>query len=333
MTVGHWSGGGIMDEVDVFRDKQQVMRRRDFLRSLVVGAASAFGMGATRSDPTESQGEEGTMIEAGGRTASSRAGGRMPVVFVGHGTPMNAIEDNRWSRSFADLGRMVPRPTAILSVSAHWFVDGTYLTGNARPETIHDFSGFPRELYEVDYPAPGNADLAQRVRALLGEDGTALSTQWGLDHGTWSVLRWMFPQADVPVVQLSIDQRLEAREHYALARSLSDLRHEGVLVLGSGNIVHNLRDAFQRMRRGSVETPDWALRFDGTVMEASVQHDTKTLLELWSRDGDGRLAHPTPDHWLPLIYTLALTDERDQVRFPVEGFDLGSLSMRSILWG
>lgn len=273
------------------------------------------------------------MINAEKPTESTRAAGRLPVVFVGHGSPMNAIEDNRWSRGFAALGQLVPRPTAILSVSAHWFVDGTYLTANAEPETIHDFSGFPRALYDVEYPAPGSVDLAQRVCALLGDEGVALSTEWGVDHGTWSVLKWMFPEADVPVVQLSIDRRLDVRHHYELARSLSDLRDQGVLVFGSGNIVHNLRDAFRRMRTGSSETPAWALRFDETVERAVLQHDARTLIELWTRDEDGRLAHPTPDHWLPLIYTLALTDERDRVRFPAEGFDLGSLSMRSILWG
>jgi len=264
---------------------------------------------------------------------SETAEGRMPVVFAGHGSPMNAIEDNLWSRGFTALGQLVPRPSAVLSVSAHWFVDGTYLTADARPETIHDFAGFPRALYEIEYPAPGEIDLAQRVRALLREQGATLSSRWGLDHGTWSVLKWMLPRADIPVVQLSIDRRLELRQHYELARSLSELRDRGVLVLGSGNIVHNLGDALQRMQTGSTETPDWALRFDRAVKQATLQHDTKRLIELWSSDDDRRLAHPSPDHWLPFIYALGLTNEGDQVRFPIEGFDLGSLSMRSILWG
>ncbi len=265
-------------------------------------------------------------------TVENAAGGRMPVVFVGHGSPMNVIEDNRWSQGFAALRDQVSRPSAILAISAHWFVEGTYLTGDLRPRTIHDFSGFPRALYEIEYPAPGKRDLAERVRDLLGSERAELSSEWGFDHGTWSVLRWMFPEADIPVVQLSIDRRLDARRHLELARSLAELRHEGVLILGSGNVVHNLRDAFMRMQTRSNETPDWARRFDDTVKQAVTQHDTSTVLDLWP-GSDGRLAHPSPDHWLPLIYALGATDDRDHVRFPTEGFDWGSISMRNIVWG
>jgi 4,5-DOPA dioxygenase extradiol len=259
--------------------------------------------------------------------------GRMPVIFAGHGSPMNAVEDNRWSRGFASLRDQVPQPSAILAVSAHWFVNGTLLTANADPRTIHDFSGFPKPLYEIEYPAPGMVDLARHVRKLLGEERATLSSDWGLDHGTWSVLRWMFPEADVPVIQLSIDQNLGVREHFDLARSLSDLRDEGVLILGSGNAVHNLRDAFGRMRARSTETPDWAQRYDETVKEILVQRDTDALLSIWSDTDDGRLAHPTPDHWLPMIYAYGATDGNDQARFPGEGFDWGSISMRNAVFG
>lgn len=259
--------------------------------------------------------------------------GRMPVLFVGHGSPMNAIEDNRWSRGFAALRGEVPHPKAILAISAHWFVGGTYLTGTPDPRTIHDFSGFPRALYEVDYPAPGKVDLAQRVRGLLGEDRASLSTDWGLDHGAWSVLKMMYPAADVPVIQLSINHHLGVRAHYELGRSLAELRQDGFLILGSGNAVHNLRDAFQRLQTGSTETPNWAKRFDDKLAEVLVQRDTAALLSAWPDTEDGRLAHPTPDHWLPLIYAYAATDDGDQVRFPMEGFDLGSLSMRNIAFG
>ena len=258
--------------------------------------------------------------------------GRMPVLFVGHGSPMNVIADNAWSRGFAALGLELPRPRAILAISAHWFVDGTYLTAEPSPRTIHDFSGFPRELYEIEYRAPGQADLAKRVRSSLGDERAALSSQWGLDHGTWSVLRWMFPEADVPVVQLSINRRLDPATHHALARSLAELRDDDVLVFGSGNIVHNLRHAIGAMRTGSTETPPWASRFDDTVKAALVQHDTQRLVSLAETE-DGHLAHPTADHWLPLLYALAASDERDAVRFPIEGFDLGSVSMRSVLFG
>ncbi|MCA8971846.1 MAG: 4,5-DOPA dioxygenase extradiol [Planctomycetes bacterium] len=257
----------------------------------------------------------------------------MPVLFVGHGSPMNAIEDNRWSRGFTALGATVPRPKAILAISAHWFVRGTWLTGNPSPKTIHDFSGFPRALYEIDYPAPGNVDLAKRVRSLLGDERADLSVDWGLDHGTWSVLRLMYPKADVPVLQLSIDRGLDARAHHDLGRSLRDLRNEGVLIVGSGNVVHNLRDAIGRMQTASPTTPDWAERFDESVQSMLTERDTKSLLAAVPGTEDGRLSHPSPDHWLPLVYAYAATDEHDGVRFPIEGFDLGSLSMRSVLFG
>lgn len=259
--------------------------------------------------------------------------GRMPVLFVGHGSPMNAIEENGWSRGFSKLRDEVPRPKAIVAVSAHWFVEGTYVTGNPNPRTIHDFSGFPEALYAIDYPAPGDVRLAGRVCALLGESRASLSTEWGLDHGTWSVLKRMMPEADVPVVQLSIDRRLDVRAHFELARLLAGLRNDGVLILGSGNITHNLRDAFRQMQSGTSDTPEWAKRFDETVADALERRDTEALLSCWPDSDDGRLAHPTPDHWLPLVYAYAATDGRDEVRFPVVGFDLGSLSMRSVVFG
>ncbi|MEQ8689379.1 MAG: 4,5-DOPA dioxygenase extradiol [Pseudomonadales bacterium] len=266
-----------------------------------------------------------------GRTNSEHR--RMPIVFAGHGSPMNAIEDNPWSRGFTLLRDEVPQPKAILSISAHWFLDGTLLMANAAPETIADFSGFPRALYEIEYPAPGNVDLAKRVRDLIGNQHASLNSDWGLDHGTWSVLRWMYPEADVPVIQLSIDRRMDVREHFRLARSLADLREEGVLIFTSGNIVHNLRDAFARRKENNTKTPDWAQRFDETVKAMLTQRDTDALLSAWSDTSDGRLAHPTPEHWLPLIYAYGASDDRDQARFPNEGFDWGSISMRNVVLG
>ena len=266
-------------------------------------------------------------------TGFGNHGERMPVLFVGHGSPMNVIEDNRWSRGFSALGDRLPRPAAILAVSAHWYTEGSYLTGNTAPETIHDFGGFPQALYEIEYPAPGKVDLAERVRSILGAERASLRDDWGLDHGTWSLLRWMYPEADVPVVQLGIDRRLEPRQHYELARELGELRDSGVLILGSGNIVHNLHDAFTRKRRGDDQTPDWARRFDDDVARALEQHDSRHLLTLWPDTDDGRMSHPTPDHWLPLIYSLGASDGDEPVSFPIEGFDWGSLSMRSVLFG
>ncbi|MHC4839214.1 MAG: 4,5-DOPA-extradiol-dioxygenase [Planctomycetota bacterium] len=256
----------------------------------------------------------------------------MPVLFAAHGSPMNVIEDDQWSRGFTGLRALVPQPRAILAVSAHWFIDGTYLTGDAAPRTIHDFSNFPAPLYDIEYAAPGGPGLAGRVQRMPGEERASLDTSWGLDHGTWSVLRWMFPEAEVPVVQLSIDRRLDVAGHVELGRSLAELREDGVLILGSGNIVHNLPDAFRRTRERDAETPDWASRFDRTVQRALEERDAKTLHGLLPGTEDGRMSHPTPEHWLPLLYAYAATDEADAVSFPVEGFDWGSLSMRCVLF-
>jgi 4,5-DOPA dioxygenase extradiol len=259
-------------------------------------------------------------------------GDRMPVLFVGHGSPMNAIEDNAWSRAFRDLRKDLPRPRAILSVSAHWYVPGTFLTDNARPETIHDFGGFPDALYRVQYRAPGLPALADRVEALLGPDTASTRGDWGLDHGTWSVLVHLFPEADVPVVQLSIDHRLPPPAHLALGRKLAPLRDEGVLVMGSGNITHNLRHALSAYRRGETETPDWARRFDADIAQAAAGHDDGFLAR--ALDGEaGRMNHPTPDHYLPLLYAAGAAAGQDPVRFPIEGFDLSSLSMRAVRFG
>ena len=258
---------------------------------------------------------------------------RMPVLFVGHGSPMNVVEDNRWSRGFASLSGLVPKPKAILAISAHWFVRGTYLTGQTKPKTIHDFGGFPPQLYEIQYPARGPVELARRVRTLLGEDRASLSNEWGLDHGTWSVLRWMFPAADVPVLQLSIDSQLSAPEHYELGKALRALRSDGVLIVGSGNVVHNLSDALRRMGSKSSPTPGWAQRFDNTVAQALTERDTTKLLSLWPGTEDGQMAHPSPDHFWPLLYAYGATDDHDAVQFPTTGFDLGSISMRNVLFG
>src|SRR5699024_8365712 len=191
---------------------------------------------------------------------------------------------------------------------------------------------FPQPLYEIEYAAPGQVDLAARVRTLLGEHRAALDSDWGLDHGTWSVLRWMYPEATIPVIQLSIDRRMRMNEHYELGRSLADLRYERVLILASGNVVHNLQDAFGRMRSGETDTPDWAQQYDATVKAALEQRDTAKILSLWPESGVGRLAHPTPDHWLPLIYATAAAGDAHDIQFPTEGFDLGSMSMRNVLF-
>jgi 4,5-DOPA dioxygenase extradiol len=271
-------------------------------------------------------------------TTSSRPSGdasrrsRMPVLFVGHGNPLNAIQDNVWSRGLRDLARALPRPKAILAVSAHWYVEGTFTTGNERPETIHDFGGFPEDLYRVQYPAPGDPDLARRIVERVGERRASVSAKWGLDHGTWSVLVHLRPAADVPVVQLSIDGRLAPAEHLAIGRALAPLRDEGVLVLGSGNLVHNLRHAFGAWHRGETGTPEWAREFDLGIARALERRETDHLVGALASDA-GRRSHPTPDHYLPLLYAAGASGAGDQVTFPIEGFDLVSLSMRAVRWG
>jgi 4,5-DOPA dioxygenase extradiol len=245
---------------------------------------------------------------------------------------MNAIEDNRWSRGFRRLTPSIPRPRAVLAISAHWYVAGTFVTSNERPPTIHDFGGFPDELSRVQYPAPGSPGLARRVIGLVGEERAAPRDDWGLDHGTWSVLLHLLPGADVPVVQLSIDGRLPPAGHLAIGRALRPLRDEGVLVLASGNVVHNLGHAFAAWRRGDRGTPDWARTFDGGVAEAVGRRDEAHLLGALAGDA-GHLAHPTPEHYLPLLYAMGASDPEDAVGFPVTGFDMGSLSMRTALLG
>jgi 4,5-DOPA dioxygenase extradiol len=253
---------------------------------------------------------------------------RAPVLFVGHGSPINAIENNVFSRGHAALASLVPRPRAILAVSAHWESNGTFTTLDDPPPTIHDFGGFPAELYAIRYPAPGDAALARHAARLTG--GAAADGR-GLDHGTWSVLHRMYPAADVPVVQLSLDVRATAGGHLALGRALAPLRGEGVLILGSGNVTHDLRDAFSRARRGDSSTPDWAARFDAGVARALETRDAEWLVHALETE-DGRRAHPTAEHWLPILYAFGASDGTDGTVFPLTGFDLGSLSMRCVLF-
>jgi 4,5-DOPA dioxygenase extradiol len=252
----------------------------------------------------------------------------MPVLFLGHGSPMNAIEDNDFRRSWQALGKRLRRPTSILCVSAHWETRGVYVTGSEHPETIHDFNGFPRALFDVRYPAPGSPALARRVADLLDPVRVHIDANRGLDHGAWGVLQPMYPAADIPVVQLSLSVLQPGAWHYDLARALGPLRDEGVLVVASGNIVHNLR-LFKYKETAPL---DWALRFDEDVAEhiATGHHDG--LLGYETLGSDARLAIPSPEHYLPLLYVLALQREGE----PVEFFNdevRSAVSMRSVLIG
>jgi 4,5-DOPA dioxygenase extradiol len=256
----------------------------------------------------------------------------MPVLFVGHGSPMNAIEDNAWSRGFRALGEALPRPRAVLAVSAHWYLPGTFVTSNARPTTIHDFGGFPQALHQMIYPAPGDPALAEQVRRRLAAHAASSRSDWGLDHGSWSVLCHLWPEADVPVVQLSIDARLPPARHIEIGKALAPLRDEGVLILGSGNIVHNLRDAFANLRAGRGTTPDWASAFDAAIAAALERRDG-AYLSLALESDAGKRAHPTADHFLPLLYSFGASSPEDALGYPITGFDAGSLSMRSVRFG
>jgi 4,5-DOPA dioxygenase extradiol len=265
---------------------------------------------------------------------TAAAPGPMPALFVGHGSPMNALEDNQFTGAWRALGASVGRPRAVLCVSAHWYVRGTRVTAMAKPPTIHDFGGFPRALFELEYPAPGDPGLAAEVRDLLASPpavDVALDAAWGLDHGAWSVLVHMFPAADVPVVQLSVDGTRPASFHYELGARLAALRARGVLVVGSGNIVHNL-DAFVR-RGGGPEPYDWAVRFDAEVRRRLEARDHAPLVAYETLGPDARLAVPTPDHYLPLLYVIGQAG-REPVSYPVEGFQGGgAISMLSVRVG
>jgi 4,5-DOPA dioxygenase extradiol len=253
---------------------------------------------------------------------------RMPAVFFGHGSPMNTLERNRYTEAWRQLGELLPRPKAILAVSAHWYVRGTAVTAMPQPRTIHDFGGFPRELYEVQYPAPGDPALATRVRELLAPTAVeADASSWGLDHGTWSVLAHVYPQADVPVVQLSLDGTQPPRYHYELARRLAPLRDEGVLILGSGNVVHNLG----RILWSEDAAPfEWATRFNSRVRECLQTRDHSTLVDYAALGADARLSVPTPDHYLPLLYVIAQQADDETVSLPVDGIEFGSIGMLTV---
>jgi 4,5-DOPA dioxygenase extradiol len=256
----------------------------------------------------------------------------MPVLFVGHGSPMNAIEDNLWGRGWHAMAAELPPPRAIVCVSAHWYVRGTFVTGEAAPKTIHDFGGFPRALFEVQYPARGDSALATQIASMLAGAGAATSTAWGLDHGTWSVLVKMYPAAEVPVLQVSIDRACSPAQHLAIGRALGPLREQGVLVIGSGNITHNLAHA---LRWDGREQPSWALQFDAEIARALEQHDEAFLVRALETDA-GKRSHPTIEHYVPLLYAAGAAGAAgasDRVAFPVQGFDLGSLSMRSVRFG
>ncbi|HEY0159176.1 MAG TPA: 4,5-DOPA dioxygenase extradiol [Thermoanaerobaculia bacterium] len=252
----------------------------------------------------------------------------MPAIFFGHGNPMNAILDNPYAAGWARIGRELPRPKAVVCVSAHWYLPGTMVTAQERPRTIHDFGGFPRPLYQVQYPAPGSREVVARLAELTGAKP---DMEWGLDHGTWSVLVHVFPGADVPVVQLSIDETQPAQYHYDVGRKLAPLRDEGVLVIGSGNLVHNLHT--YAWGKHDPEPFEWAVRFEQSARGWMANGEHEPLIGYETLGRDAQLSAPTPDHYLPLLYVLGAQQEGDRVSFPVEGIDGGSVSMLTVQIG
>jgi len=254
----------------------------------------------------------------------------MPVLFVGHGSPMNGIEDNEFSKRWEKMGEEIPTPRAVLVISAHWFTKGTKITSMDFPKTIHDFGGFPQELFDVQYPAPGNPKLAEETKSLIHSAKVELDHDWGLDHGAWTVVRRMYPKANIPVLQLSIDYTRPPRYHYELAKELSALRKKGVLILGSGNMVHNLRMVNWGMMGKEGGGYDWALTINDKFKSLIESKDHSALINYEKLGREAQLAIPTPEHYLPLLYSLSLQDSKDELSFFNDKALGGSLTMTSV---
>lgn len=264
----------------------------------------------------------------------------MPVLFVGHGSPMNAIEDNEFSQRWRKMAEEVPVPKAVLCISAHWLTQGTFVTAMESPRTIHDFGGFPQELFQAQYPAPGSPELADQASSLVKSTTVGLDHDWGLDHGCWSVVKQMYPHAEIPVLQFSIDYHKPPQYHYDLGKELFELRKKGVLILGSGNMIHNLRmigappgESFSMMQANNEYGYDWALELNSTFKRLVSSNDYKTLIQYEQLGEAAKLAIPTPDHYYPLLYSIALQYHTDEIEIFNDKCVAGSLSMTSVKWG
>lgn len=252
---------------------------------------------------------------------------KMPVLFIGHGNPMNAIEDNDYTKMLHALGKRLPKPKAIVCISAHWMTKGTWLTSMPFPKTIHDFYGFPKPLFDVQYPAPGSPELAEKLSQIFGFKLD--SSEWGLDHGTWAVLKHLYPKADIPVIQLSLSALESSEYHYKCGEKLKPLRDEGILIIGSGNIVHNLRTIDFA---SDAKALSWAVTFDEWVKERLLKRDFSALIHEALESPDGKRSHPSHEHWLPLLYTLGAADKEDELTMEFEGIQNASISMRSLMF-
>ena len=296
------------------------LRRRGFLlNTTALGATSALAS-----------------LSSYAHAAAAKAGkpsSRMPVIFIGHGSPMNAIRENAFTRRLIDWGRALPRPTAILSISAHWLSSGATGVGiQEKPKTIHDFGGFPQALFDIEYPAPGHPAIAQEAPSLVKQAKVIPTQEWGLDHGSWTVLKYLYPKADVPVFQMSIDYDKPAAFHYAVGRDLAALRDKGVLVLGSGNVVHNLRATDRGTPDGLRASRPWAQSFDDAVKAALLGRDDQALLNYGKLEG-ASIAVATPDHYYPFLYALGAASANERAQTIYEGFQSGTLSMRCLQFG
>ena len=268
------------------------------------------------------------------QAASEKTAKRMPSIFVAHGSPMNTIEDNDFTRMLHQWGQAIGRPTAILVVSAHWLTPNeTKVVVQLRPETIHDFGGFPKALFDMQYPAAGSPEFANQAIQALAAQGAKASTDWGLDHGAWSVLHHMYPKADVPVFQVSIDYAKDGAYHLGVGRALAALRDKGVLVLASGNVTHNLRALDFGAPAGQMASRPWAQCFDAAVEAALISNDAQALANYLNLDSGAKMAVPAPDHYWPLLYALGAAQSGEAAKFVYEGFQAGTLSMRCVQWG
>jgi 4,5-DOPA dioxygenase extradiol len=258
---------------------------------------------------------------------------KMPVLFLGHGSPMNAIVENEFVTGFRNIAREIPKPNAILCISAHWETKGTFVTAMEKPNTIHDFGGFPKELFAVQNPAPGSPDLAKETKSLITKTDVGLDENWGLDHGAWSVIKHLYPNADVPVIQMSLDYSQTPQYHYELAQQIKSLREKGVLVIGSGNMVHNLRMLAWDKLNAPEYGFDWAIEANEKMKKFILSGNHKELINFRLQGKAFDLAIPTPEHYLPLIYSMALKDEKDEVSLFNDKAVAGSLSMTSVKIG
>jgi len=291
------------------------MKRRGFLKSMLLLPAMGYAM---------------KLSALHNYTESLSSTGKMPVLFLGHGSPMNAIELNEFSSGWRAIGKSLPVPGAILCISAHWETRGTFVTAMEKPRTIHDFGGFPQALFEVQYPAPGSPVLAIETSNLITQTQVGHDETWGLDHGAWSVIKHLYPKADVPVIQLSLDYSMTPQQHYDLAKELSALREKGVLIIGSGNIVHNLRTIDWKNQQGGY---DWAIEVDTKVRELIADNNHKPLIDYDKAGRAFEMAIPTPEHYLPLLYTLALQGKNEEASFFNTKTIMGSISMTSVKIG